>query len=628
MLLGWFVLVPWLSTGQPFHSLAGLRVDLSFILSMPWFLQQQLQFGPELVFTYGPLGVLAGNVVPAAWFAWLIAARLALATVFVLAWLRVIQGTPRAFAVFSFANVYALSFFGWEQYFWVSFPLLAAVLTVRGGAPAALLAALTAAAAAASLVKFNFLLVSVVCFGGMFVSALGDRTSRRWPPLLYAALLLLFWCALGQRPLGIVAWTSASLDLSAGYDEAMAKGFHLPYGPLDVTLFGGAIGLLAGLWLVLQRQVSARRLPSAVLGATLLVIACICNRHAWGGNQLEQAASVLILCSLVLGAFTASGGRRSRLAWPLLALALAALWLVLALNNLFLIVPPSQIATKLADTLGAMCGTAASPASSYRERTLGAIRQQFPGLERVQGTTDALPDNGAVLLAFPQITYTPRPAYLSLNAHTARLTAANAQFFAGDRAPQNVLFEIVPMQECVHHRLPASLDGLALRQILGGYELREAIAPFLWFERRPARAPWKPPVTTSLDVTLGEPVPLPNDAIVWAEFTIRKTRAGAVLQQLYKLPQIELCYNGREPEKPESYQILPRVAGLGFFVHPVLRTTADVAALQHALDTDCAITPSELRGFEIRQQDGPGGLWDRAVHIRLETWSRDGSLRK
>ena len=615
VVLAGFVFVPWVTTGHSVNSLGDVRVDMAFILAMPWFLEQKLHFGRELVFTYGPLGVLSGNVVPLAWLAPILIARGLLAALFVAGWWSLTAGAARPVRILGFLCCLVLSFLGWEQYYWVAFPVLAALLTLRGGTPVVVLVALAIASAAVGYVKFNFFLVAGVCF-------LAIAWKRAWLTGVFLASALAIWSALGQRPVALLEWVWASLDLSAGYAEAMAKGFFAPYAILDVALFTiGSVLTLVALGVALRASELGRKEAVLAFGVVAALV-FVCQRHAWGGNQLEQAASVLVFAT-----FAGAALPRAPFALPACAkviglVAVTLLWTASARNCLFLVVPPDRIAERALHTASAIGETLAgkvTEAAQARDRAFDAVAAMFPELEAMRGTADALPDNGAVLLAFPEIVYTPRPAYLSLNAHTERLVALNSEFFTGERAPHNVLYEIVPLQECVHHRLPASLDGLALRTILSRYRVRSTFATFAWFELDPGRPLWAEPGVTTREVGFGERVPLPAGAVVWAELAIRKSLAGAVVDQLYKLPQIEICYHGGA--RDEVYQILPRIAAKGFFVAPVLRKTKDVVELQQLLDRGARGSATEISSYSIRQQDGPRGLWEPRVVITSRTWN-------
>src|SRR3954447_18673762 len=59
---GWYlfalvVLVPWRPDPPPLSNLGDIRIDVSYMLALPEIERQQLQFGPHIDFTYGPLGM-------------------------------------------------------------------------------------------------------------------------------------------------------------------------------------------------------------------------------------------------------------------------------------------------------------------------------------------------------------------------------------------------------------------------------------------------------------------------------------------------------------------------------------------------------------------------------------------
>jgi hypothetical protein len=78
------------------------------------------------------------------------------------------------------------------------------------------------------------------------------------------------------------------------------------------------------------------------------------------------------------------------------------------------------------------------------DQLMSDIRYRVPLPPRLQGAADVYPQHTAVVFAQPELTYAPRPAYLSLNAHTKRLANANATHLKSENAPNILCFKCCP----------------------------------------------------------------------------------------------------------------------------------------------------------------------------------------
>src|SRR6266849_4763521 len=64
----WHTAGPWYPPNFKVTSLADLNVDFSFMIALPILLRNHVQYGPDAIFTYGPLGFLMYGVFPFAFF--------------------------------------------------------------------------------------------------------------------------------------------------------------------------------------------------------------------------------------------------------------------------------------------------------------------------------------------------------------------------------------------------------------------------------------------------------------------------------------------------------------------------------------------------------------------------------
>src|SRR5262249_35698806 len=149
---------------------------------------QHLQYGPAVDFTYGPLGVFHTAYVPGRLIPLLFLSRSLLAIAFGLACVRLLRGRrPRrgleeCALWFGVIAVSLLAYNGRFEAYWLSFPILMAVLALERDAdrkyPSTIVLGLALCSAYVSLVKFTFTVVSIVLSA---VVACSDVARRRLP---------------------------------------------------------------------------------------------------------------------------------------------------------------------------------------------------------------------------------------------------------------------------------------------------------------------------------------------------------------------------------------------------------------------------------------------------------------
>lgn len=567
---------PW----SPFTYLVGnlgdLSDDLAFAMAQAAQFRQGAQWGPEVVFTYGPLGFLSSSpmypeqALPLLAFRAIFAGVTA-ALIIAVVWRSFDRAWPRAIAiVLALGNAYLWSI-GWNEALWIAPALCIGVLLLAGEklSPwvSALIYVATALLGAAALVKFSLTTIYLGVFG---LIGLRDLARRRLPALslFFAASVAAWWLLAGQHAGNLVTWLLACADLSSGYSDAMSKGFWKPYDvwTVVVTYVAAAALVAAG---ALSRGPWRERLLLTLLAAG---VAMVNLKHAFGGNQIEQSVVIMAITALLIGFIGFAWARGAA------AASIIACGLVLAWTNF----QPSHLALGIGWARDHAVGMAKVLSGDYDYEARGAaqLREQLRQLadlpEGLTGTADVYPRKTGVVLAEPGLVYDPRPAYLSLNAHTGKLSAQNAAFLRSDRAPQLILFELRG-EEHVNDRYPSTDDGLSWPEIWSRYQLK-ATGQFLVYQRRAAPLPFSFRPIKATRAAFGDVLELDPTVRTWLKVDVRRTWLGRLVGALYKAPQvmINIVYDDK---LPVTYQIVPELGRAGFLLSPSVTTTAEFAAI-------------------------------------------------
>jgi hypothetical protein len=344
---------------------------------------ERWQFGEEVVFTYGPLGFLAGNAMARIEaMAPLVLGNSLLSLVLAAAALAVGRRLTGGRALLFYGFVALLG--SWPPVAHLTAVALLGFELIRGAAAAgdwrrrAGLAGLALFAA----VKFTHLLLASAFVLIFFV--LSWYRGRRRDALSgageWAAALTLVWLACGQDLAGAWPYLRSSWQLVSAYSEGMA----VP-APAGALALGLAVGLLLGVALVGALRAGAERDRGWALAAAVALFLFVGFKQAFGRadapHLVQFFLSTLLVALLIPDLFPAQSGVRPRMGVPVGLVALLSLVSLVRFD-------PAVGRGLLLDPLRAIAGNAralvAWPAvRADSEAVLARIRRRFsPGSGR------------------------------------------------------------------------------------------------------------------------------------------------------------------------------------------------------------------------------------------------------
>ncbi|MGA3067330.1 MAG: hypothetical protein ABSF29_10830 [Tepidisphaeraceae bacterium] len=579
--LNWCLFAQWNNPPSP---LGIDDLDTSWFSVLQWAHQNHVDFGHDLVFMYGPLYFTASLGAPETFIpvaaTWLLLSTAYFAGLFRLArhvttslWmaalsiLAVILLTGIPLNIFD-ARLLLLSWLLLLIHFYVD---------ERPWRPSQIL--LTLAMALAALMKISFFLSALPV-----VAVIGaDQLSRRkvpWTPILYAAAVFAFWLAAGQKIQSLIPYLKNTLELSDGYVEGQM--LFPPNGFVGIAQFTfTAILILIALslvhpwkWMRKSQTPSAPPLLSltrsslALLGAAALLFVIFKS-----GFVRHDAHEITATTALAIMAVTLSTAL-----WPKIQNGMAQTFLVLvALIAIYLswnsiekftsLTGPTAIAEELADlpsrAAGNLQAILGNPAPMKPSQEIAA--PVIPPLPSVSGSVDIFPWGQRQLLD-QGLDYSPRPVFQSYLTFTPSLLKMNAQFLAGPRAAQTLLFDI----QTIDYRFPPQDDSLSWPVLLTKYDLQDAAGSHLILRKSPLPRDFQLVPLASRTARLGEtiPVPITGDPI-WVTIDLPLTPLGKLAHFLLKPPflamQIETQSNS---QAPQTYRFQRQAARAGFLLSP------------------------------------------------------------
>ena len=442
-----------------------------------------LQFGHDIVFTFGPWGFLYGGYYPPTFLicaaAWTIIA-------FVFWWVgwRVANhfSSNRFFAWLWFMGFAGVAGMRVEQSFdirMIGWALLLLLLHffVEDGSFSARQVLLVFVSGMLALVKFTGLIEIAAVV--MLIAADDVFRRRRFPWLvvLFAGSVLFFWILAGQHLALLWSFLRYSFVLGGGYTEAMM------WTPPGETLTAAGMVLATAalvVWLGYAAWVQRRFFgifPMSGLGSMLFFT----FKH--GYVRYDQIHEITAALQLLLAALACLA-----VAWPVLRKKIwwAGAGGFVALAGIYIFCsatfsrcyreqhfPDERLWKDFAWTLNSKNVLAPARLLSDPEhlrnvyaKNLAEVRNTFP-LPPIEGSVDVYPWNQAVLFAHG-LQYDPRPVIQSYCAFTPELAELNAAHLRGSNGPDNVLFDIEPTDA----HFPSLEDGLSWPEFLTRYDIK------------------------------------------------------------------------------------------------------------------------------------------------------------
>jgi hypothetical protein len=468
-------------------------------------------YGPDLLFTYGPLGFLSQPLLVYPWsarlaFAW--AGLTQLVLVATLLW-----GLRHAFRFWMVASLFAIPLaaaLGGSEVSEVVIAFIGAVALVggrveRGAAQAAALG-LGALAGVMLLLKLNTG-VTVAALGVVAVAAV--PAPRRAVVGAYAggaiAALAVGWIATGQSLNGIVDYVLGSLGIMSGFSEAMISVDPLgKWDPWWAILLG-----VAGLAVVAR---AAHALPRRERAGVLALWTVLAFTSFKAGFVRQEPGHISIFFSSLLGGIVAFGWAPHRQVSAYLVGAVFAL-AMLAFDgpSLHRLISPLTRARNFADEARLLSDGSdinAGIAAGRRER---AAVEQFDGglLAAIGDRPLHVEPTDSGLVWSHGLRWRPLPVFQSYSAYTSDLDDRNA---ASVRAPGGPAVIVREQGVGFDNRNPSWESPRAMRDMLCNF--RAAAGPsgrWIVLARTAPRCGAERPLAT-VDAKLGVPVQIPPAA--------------------------------------------------------------------------------------------------------------------
>ena len=546
-------------------------LDSSWRMALGKFFLDGLQFGRDIVFTYGPLGFLMGKTYSGLLFwsllAWQVVATSFFATL-ILFWSERLTGWPRL-CYFAFFVLFGVTYEDALHMLMIAlagFELLRRVDRPWHWSSSLLLLMLATQAVA----KFTNLLLAALVVGAAASFALwrNHRTTAFRLLAWFGGGFLLIWMLCGQNPLNLPLYFLNSWYVSQGYQEVM--GIATPPAPLWKALVVLAVlGTSLGLNLCTLKDRPRSIAAAVILGAFIHL-----NwKHGFVRSDGHMVGffycALLPIVTFPVLLEDADPFRRLK-RWSLAAAGVLCVFgirdtipaLVDSVHYIF----RNRIQTNLRQVTHLTELRAVYDELLMRELAL----YDLPHTRLVVGnrSLDVFGYDQATAI-YNKFNYRPRPVFQSYSAYTPELAKLNADYYLSDRAPEFVLLKV----NSIDGRLPAMDDSIILYQLTQRYVFILNEKFFQLWQKTPAPADpaAQPQLVQSRKLAVGEPWSLEefNLQPLWVNIDLRPSLLGRLRTFFYKPPLLQLAIEDTRG-LTRTYRMPAPMGRAGFIINPII----------------------------------------------------------
>jgi len=415
----------------------------------------------------------------------------------------------------------------------------------------------------------------------------------------------LLWVAANQPLLGLPRFFLSTKEIISGYSEAMA----LAGDPRECILYVLASALIL---LIVSWTTHVSRASKWFLCATYLLFLFTAFKGSFVRH--DQYHNITAGPSLLVAAFLLMfvvGERHSRLPLLMAALVWAFLghrtfrtgWINLSWN---------LRGTFNGAYVGARKRWTGGELKNEYDQHIAAIRAEFP-IARMPGTSDIYSLDQTWLLA-SENKWSPRPVDQDYSAYTPQLAQLNLTHLEGSAAPDNIIFRI----EAFDHRFPSLNNGLSWPTLINRYSLMRVEPQTLYLRRRLNNL--QPVAAAESDFysgrhEIGEEVSLPEaEAPLLARIEITPTLMGRLLEVFYKPPKLFVSVRLRDGGL-RKYRTLSNMMKTDFLITPLVTNAEEFGLL--AAGGARYLAGNQVKSITVSSNDRRGLFWNPAYTLRL-----------
>lgn len=201
------------------------------------------------------------------------------------------------------------------------------------------------------------------------------------------------------------------------------------------------------------------------------------------------------------------------------------------------------------------------------KNSMNSIKEKID-LSGISGTVDIYPWDQSYIIA-NELKYQPRPLFQSYSVYTPKLIENNIEFLRSEKAPDNILFQIKEIDE----RLPSTMESASWIEILKRYETVGLKNNFLHMKKRTTPRVINFKNTQTINSKFNEIVNTPYDN-AFVKIKFKKSLFGSIINTLFKSPILWIKLEFSDGSTIQK-RIIPQISSSGFILTPYIDNIYD-----------------------------------------------------
>jgi hypothetical protein len=551
----------------------------SWIAALAFAATQKLQFGREIIYTYGPLGHLALST----YSPHLVIPDLLLELFLKTTYATTLCLLSRRLPPFARACFLFIAFFpvavDYQSIYLSAIVCAGWILIAPSRTNDILLVPIFIVVAIVALIKITFLWLALfVLLWGVATSLLNRRVIRALTTTAVAVgTFLAAWVSSGQKVAELPDFFSTAIDVTSGYSKTMS----LPC-PKSILFLG--LATVALLLIQIGIRFVSEKNHRTTAWATIVVLAALFLSWKTGFSRADAHtahffifAMFLVVAIPVFHEETANWSH-SR------ALGVTHWIIVVAVTTLSLCALSSQYPTGIAGirnglfsqwktTLRMLTHPSAEIAKWRADDHENSQKFALPRIKEVVASDPVDVFGFEQGVAFLNgLNYRPMPTVQAYCDYTSSLARINAAFYHSPRAPEYVIFKL----QQIDNRLTTINCSEVLMCLLQDYDPLLIEKGYLLLKQyhgsqTPLAAQFQN--QTNGGAKLGDTIPIP-EGLVWCELELKETLPSKLLGFFYHSPLVQLETRNVDGEATQK-RILPELAQNGFLINPIPSTESE-----------------------------------------------------
>lgn len=580
-----------------------MNLDSSWMYAMNVAVANKLQFGKDLIFTFGPLAsVYTRQYHPATDLAMLLASGLIVTSLFLC--FALVSRTKSQWGLLGLPVILSQCYQPDPILIGLPFFLIAALCLGNSDRRLYRITVMIGAAAISILPLIKGSTTPAVAIFGLVALVLASRKSREMAmsaAMLFIGTMLFAWLATGQSLINLPSYFINQMPIISGYANAMSS----------TTKLFELIGYLACalLLIVTTYKFINRSQPLVVAMAALYLFLCLKAGFIRGDGHVLEGAFALILLAYLIWLHAPKASSLS-----VFGVCLAVWWLT---SNDHITVTPTAMGERFFGALRAsvhgIYHRIVDGRKEFDDALANTNREMRDSitLPKTQGDADVYSVDLATLFA-NDIKWKPRPILQSYSVYTPKLVDLNDDHLRSD-GPSRIFFNLYP----IDNRYPALEEGRSWLTLLSQYRPSGVVKSFAVLDRSSDTNPVSlaGPLTTE-SMLLGNYISVPNTGTpIYAMIDVEPTLLGKLLSLVYKVPKLHLDVTYPDG-RIVTYRYIPGMGQSGFILSPTVSTSVEFLALQSPKWKDYLGTKMPV-SIKIRGDVGTRFAWKKNVSVQM-----------